>query len=98
MCQLEKSYFRPSDLIKKLTNVSHFTAIINSGINFLIYSFVGNSFRREFCRMIGFPIHDTSAYSQRTVMSEMSTRSSPQERVYAPTDSRKESITRSDDI
>ena len=30
-------YFSPSDLIKKLTYISHFTTIINSGINFLIY-------------------------------------------------------------
>ena len=60
------------------------------------FSFVGNSFRHEFCRMIGnenaflillinwwklgFSILETSACSQRTVMSEMSTRSSPQER------------------
>ena len=38
---------------KCLIQVSDFTTIINSGINFLIYSFVGNTFRTEFIRLIG---------------------------------------------
>lgn len=62
--------FRPTELFDKLTYISHFTTIINSGVNFLIYSFVGNSFRNEFCRMFG--LREPALSSQRTVMMEIS--------------------------
>jgi len=67
--------FRPSDTIKKLTYVSHFTTILNSGINFLIYSCVGNSFRQELWRLVGCGKgQQQSEWSQRrgTALSDLS--------------------------
>jgi len=71
VCQEAGVYFRPIEFIKTLTYISHFTTIINSGVNFLIYSFVGNSFRKEFFKMIGLRVRDGG---QRTVMMEVSQR------------------------
>eukprot|EP00092_Neocalanus_flemingeri_P018500 GFUD01020025.1.p1 GENE.GFUD01020025.1~~GFUD01020025.1.p1 ORF type:complete len:402 (+),score=67.71 GFUD01020025.1:193-1398(+) len=76
-CRKAEILFKPIMLIGCLTHVAHFTTIINSGINFIIYSFVGNTFRREFVRLIGCNKVIDSTYSQRTNMSEMSQRSSP---------------------
>jgi len=70
--------FRPSDAIKKLTYVSHLTTILNSGINFLIYSCVGNSFRQELRNLLGCNQQQQSEWSQRrgTALSYLSSPSS----------------------
>ncbi|CAB4060996.1 unnamed protein product [Lepeophtheirus salmonis] len=36
-----------------LYHVSHFTMMINSSFNFVVYCLVGHTFRREFCRAFG---------------------------------------------
>jgi len=66
-CRAEQEkWFRPVPAIWKLTSVSHACTIINSGINFLIYSMVGDGFRREYLVMFGFQNMRPSYDSQRT--------------------------------
>ena len=76
-CRNANILFKPVTIIGCLTHVAHFTTIINSGINFIIYSFVGHSFRREFLRLVVCHKMINSYSSQRTNMSEMSQRYSP---------------------
>ena len=45
--------FLPTKWIMCLTHVSHFTGILNSSLNFLIYCFVGHNFRKEFLSLLG---------------------------------------------
>ena len=46
---IQISFFR---WVLFLSHVSHFAAVLNSSINFLIYCFVGRNFRREFFKLI----------------------------------------------
>jgi len=45
--------FLPTKWIICLTHISHFTGILNSSLNFLIYCFVGHNFRKEFLQLLG---------------------------------------------
>jgi len=45
--------FLPTKWIICLTHISHFTGILNSSLNFLIYCFVGHNFRKEFLHLLG---------------------------------------------
>ena len=45
--------FLPEKWIECLTHISHFTAILNSSINFLIYCVVGHNFRKELLSTLG---------------------------------------------
>merc|ERR1712107_907354 len=43
----------PEKWIECLTHISHFTAIFNSSINFLVYCVVGHNFRKQLFCTIG---------------------------------------------
>ena len=45
--------FMPEKWIECLTHISHFTAIFNSSINFLVYCVVGHNFRKQLFCTIG---------------------------------------------
>ena len=45
--------FIPDRWIKCLTHVSHFTTILNSSINFLVYCLVGHNFRKQLLLTLG---------------------------------------------
>ncbi|XP_040583841.1 FMRFamide receptor [Lepeophtheirus salmonis] len=54
--QCPKSHRRmwsPPYWAQVLYHVSHFTMMINSSFNFVVYCLVGHTFRREFCRAFG---------------------------------------------
>jgi len=44
--------FLPPTWVSSLTHISHTMSILNSSVNFLIYSFVGHTFRKEFLEML----------------------------------------------
>ena len=50
-----KSYSRSGTfcLLQALKPISHVAMILNSSVNFIVYCLVGNTFRREMCRMFG---------------------------------------------
>merc|ERR1719341_436802 len=68
--------WKPPSSISVLTHISHLTLIVSSGINFLIYSFVGQTFRREFKRLLirWRPRSRTLSCSHRTNFSDMGSR------------------------
>ena len=39
--------------VQALKPISHVAMILNSSVNFIVYCLVGNTFRREMCRMFG---------------------------------------------
>jgi len=45
--------FLPPMWIECLNHISHFTGILSSSVNFLIYCFIGHNFRREFLCLLG---------------------------------------------
>ena len=44
----------PGYWMQALVPVSHFTMILNSSVNFIVYCLVGHTFRKEMCRAFGF--------------------------------------------
>jgi len=61
--------FLPTKWIICLTHISHFTGILNSSLNFLIYCFVGHNFRKEFFNLLGLrakQVDGSEAVSLRT--------------------------------
>merc|ERR1719341_1857131 len=68
--------WKPPSSISVLTHISHLTLIVSSGINFLIYSFVGQTFRREFKRLLirWRPQSRTLSCSHRTNLSDIGSR------------------------
>jgi len=63
-------------MFQLLTHISHLTLIVASGLNFLIYSFVGQTFRREFKRLLvrWRPRSRNLSCSQRTNLSDLGSR------------------------
>ena len=52
-CNEQTLVFFPARWIKCLTHVSHFTTILNSSINFLVYCLVGHNFRKQLLITLG---------------------------------------------
>lgn len=61
--------FHPSKWIECLNHVSHFTGILSSCTNFLIYSFIGHNFRKEFLQLLGLHRKPTEASEAMMTMS-----------------------------
>ena len=56
--------FLPERWIECLTHVSHFTTILNSSINFLVYCLVGHNFRKQLLISLGLRQNSQTAVSE----------------------------------
>ena len=56
--------FLPERWIECLTHVSHFTTILNSSINFLVYCLVGHNFRKQLLVSLGLRQNSQAAVSE----------------------------------
>ena len=63
--------FLPDLWIECLTHISHFTAILNSSINFLIYCVVGHNFRKELLSTWGIKRNQPPVISELTMSLKM---------------------------
>jgi len=63
--------FLPEKWIECLTHISHFTAILNSSINFLIYCVVGHNFRKELLSTLGIKRNRSQVTTELTMSLKM---------------------------
>ena len=66
----------PESWAQVLFPISNLMMIVNSSVNFIVYCFVGHTFRRELCRTLGLRAAGSGRYYSAVPASEMSRRPS----------------------
>ena len=66
----------PESWAQVLFPISNLMMIVNSSVNFIVYCFVGHTFRRELCRTLGLRATGSGRYYSAVPASEMSRRPS----------------------
>ena len=71
-CNESQSPFFPEKWIECLTHISHFTVILNSSINFLVYCVVGHNFRKQLLLSFGLKPRNLHFQQNLTDINELS--------------------------